>query len=190
MTMKDKLHHLLLLAVVGVGLFMLFNRLYARPWQQHERRLGEAIQSGILMQMAIAEFDKQTGRHPAYAEFTNVFGFISSFQEGVTPGGTNKVISAFDNSGGWFYDEKSGEVRINRNGRYVIGFQTWVDPAQINFRPPTKVEAVHLGRPKILDYGYFNKRLDSGGPQIAEIVRKWAATNTVTKGSNDSTQTK
>ncbi len=175
--MKDLPHRLLLLFLIGMGTFILFQRVYLQKWRQHELALGQAMQSGILMQMAIDEFGKQVGRHPDYGEFTNVFGLIGSFHESVTPDRTNDVTETFDNSGGWFYDEKPGEIRLNCSNRYVIGLQTWVDPSKISFRAPASVEAVRFGRSKILDYSTFNQRLGSGGPQMADIIRKWVIAN-------------
>jgi hypothetical protein len=179
--MKKKLLWLLLLSLTGIGILVFLDQAYWQKWQQHVRFLRGAVERGIMMQMAVDEFDKQVGRHPVYSEFTNVFNLIDSPKDTITPYRTNKVTSAFDNSGGWFYDEKIGEVRINYNGKYVVGFQSWVvDLSKINFRPQTKIETVHYGKPEILDYSYFNERVDACRPQIVEIVKNWAVTNKAT----------
>jgi hypothetical protein len=178
--MKNKYLYLWLVPLIGIGIVVFLDQAYWQKWQQHVRFLRGTVERGIMIQMTVDEFEKQVGRYPVYSEFTNVYSFIGSFQEGVTPHTTNKVTSAFDNSDGWFYDEKSGEVRINYSGKYVIGFQSWVvDLSQIKFRPQTRIETMHFGRLKTLDYSYFNERVEACRPQIEEIVKNWAATNTV-----------
>ena len=187
--MKNKYHYLWLVPLIGIGIFTFLDQVYCQIWQQHLRFLRGTVERGIMMQMAIDEFDKQVGRYPAYSEFTNFYSFISSFQQGVTM--TNKVTFAFDNSGGWFYNEKSGEISINSNGKYVVGFQSWVaDLSKINFRPQMKVETMHFGRLKTLDYSYLTERADAYKPDLVETIKNWVATNLVTPRSIHSSEQK
>src|SRR4051812_48386393 len=98
-----------LLALLAVGVVWLGLR--EQRLTENLRFLRGTIESGILMQMTIDEFHRQFGHAPSFTEFTNSYSFIGSFQQGVTM--TNTITSTFNNSGGWFYDAKSGEICIN-----------------------------------------------------------------------------
>ncbi len=175
MSKRKQIIVLLVLSLSVIGIVVFLDLVYWSKWQQNIYFFNGNMQRGSEMQLTVDEFERQIGRHPLYNEFTNVFGCIGSFQECITL--TNRVTSAFDNLGGWFYDEKSGEVGINRNEKYVIGFQLQVDLSKIHFRPPTKVETIHFGKTELLDYTSFDERIDAERPQIGEIIKNWAITN-------------
>ena len=75
---------LLLSILATLGIVTITYMIYAQVWEQHVRCLNGTIERGIMMQMTIDQFDKSIGRYPTYSEFTNVYSYISSFQQGVT----------------------------------------------------------------------------------------------------------
>lgn len=164
-----------LLSVVGIGVIVCTYMVYLKVWDQHVRRLNGTIERGIMMQMTIDQFDKYMGRYPNYVEFTNVYSYVSSFQQGVTM--TNRVTPSFDDLGGWFYREKSGEINIDSNEHYSIGFMSWVGLSEITFHSPTIVKVIHQGKTTLRDYSYLNQHLNVYMPDIAKTVKDWALTN-------------
>jgi hypothetical protein len=180
--MKERKLVYLLLSLVCVGFILFVLRIYAVNCQQRLLFVRGTVRSGIMMQTEVDEFIRQFNRCPTYIEFTNFFGLIENHRENVTPYKSNRVSSKYDNSGGWFYDDKSGEIRINYKGNYKISFGMQVDVEKINFRPPTKVEAVRFGNSEWLDYSEINAVIDAARPQIGEIIKNWAVTNMVTTG--------
>jgi hypothetical protein len=176
--MISKHGNLLIGASVAFVAIAIIAMMYMRQWQRERVRIiNGSIEKGIMMQMTVDEFEKYIGRYPLYAEFTNVYSFVSSFQQGVTM--TNKVTPTFDNSGGWLYNEKSGEVSINSTQKYAIGFLSSVDLSKISFHSPAKITVERNGNLEVQNYSYLNQRLSACSPQIDDVIKSWAATNNI-----------
>jgi hypothetical protein len=183
---RNRLTILLYLIVVIIATFVAYWK-YIWRWEENRLNLEGELNLSIQMQMLVDDFNEQSSHFPTLNELTHLLPYINtSFNDNTVryytneiPYNTYKIAPAFDNSGGWFYDEKVGEVRINYSGQYYVGIGKWVDLSKIDFRRQTRVEVNCFGRPQILDYTWLNKRLDTIKPQIAKIITTWAATNVV-----------
>jgi hypothetical protein len=183
-----KIIYVFLLIVICVALISWLVWVRARyDYQQYMLFLRGTVRSGVMMQATINEYRRQVGRYPTYSEFTNIYNNIDSFRESITPHMTNRVVPVLDNLDGWFYNEKTGEVKINYNGKYTIGFRSWiVDVSKINFSSPTKVEMMQFGKTKILDFSCFNQLAEACLPQTEGIISNWVATNIITTSAANS----
>lgn len=76
-----------------------------------------------------------------------------------------------------YYNEKSGEVRINSRRTYYVGLASRINLFNTHFRRPTKVDVTHFGRIEIWDYPWANDRVDLEKPQIIQVITNWYATN-------------
>lgn len=137
------------------------------------------------MQLVAEDFNKRMNRYPTGKELTGLLQNICAYNEGVSPYQTDKIVSTFDNSGGWLYDRTSGAVKINYNGKYPIGFRSWVDVSKVNFYIPVKVDAISHGKFETLDFSSLSNWLNSEQPEIQKIITNWATTNVVKTGSKN-----
>lgn len=152
---------------------------FAWRWRQNVVDLDGTVLTGNQIQLVVDDFRDQLGHYPTHDELLQVLPYIFPFEMGLSPVVTNRIVSNFDNLGGWRYDQASGEIRANYNGRYFVGFQTWIDPSKINFNPPTQVQANQSSGPKILDYSPNTNWLNANQAQVEEFIKNWAATNTL-----------
>jgi hypothetical protein len=152
---------------------------FAWRWRQNVVDLYGTVLTGNEIQIVVNEFQRQFGHYPTRDELLQVLPYVFPFEMGLSPAVTNRIVPNFDNLGGWCYDQTSGEIKANYDGRYFVGLQTWIDPSKINFYPPTKVQANQSSGYKILDYSRNTNWLNANQPQVEEFIKNWAATNTL-----------
>lgn len=189
---KNKHSQLILVwCLVGVGVVVFsIHRYYESRWNENLRLLNGTVETGIWLQNVADDFNKEIGRFPTADELGQILYYIRSFREGVSPYQTNKIMSVFDSSGGWYCDEKTGKIEINYDKKYMIGFRSWVDLSDITFRPQARVEVICPNGHKMLNYSYLDNHVSKYNSDIIETIKNWAATNMVTTGLKNATKPK
>jgi hypothetical protein len=137
--------------------------------QQHCDAEGDVCY-GIQIQMVADIFKENYGRYPTPEEFTDLLNL------------TFAAATIVTNRGGparWYYDEKSGKVEINTDGKYQVGPEMRMDLSETSFRRPTKVQETHFSRLKTIDYTWANDRFDKERQEIIDVMTNWYETNTL-----------
>jgi hypothetical protein len=163
----------LVVGVCALGIFFaaLSYYVFIGIWATQERVEEEGnVRFGVHLQALVDDFKHQFGRFPTPNELTNLFTMA-------VYGGPLALSSQLDNSGRWYYDEKSGEVRINSRRIYYIGLASRINLFDTTFRRPTKVAVSHFGKIETWDYTRLNDLVDLEMPQISQILTNWYATN-------------
>jgi len=168
---------------IGIGYYWF----YRCELRQNLANLIGTLEAGAEIQQVADDYKERIGHYPACDTLASVLDCIGPHNECTSPNITNKIVSVRDNCGGWFYNETNGEVRINFDGHYPIGFRSWVDVSKVKFYPPMKVDAICYGKPETLDYSSLSNWLDSKQPEIQKIITNWSATNVVKTGSKNIT---
>lgn len=170
----------LLVTALIVGAFILAYFLKSSGVQHESRfRLDSTVQTGIQLQQVVDEFKKKAGHYPARDDLSGVYSYIGPYNEGISTNVADKISLTQDGSGGWFYNAKTGDLRINIGRKYSLGPQSWVEPNDIDFHSPTKVAMIGPEGTNILDYSWFNNRFKALLPQVDEILTNWIATNKI-----------
>jgi len=125
---------------------------------------------GIEIQALVDDFKEQFGRYPTSDELTNLL-VMTVYVQPLT------LTSELDNSGRWYYNEKSGEVRVNSRRTYYVGLASRINLFNTHFRRPTKVDVTHFGKIETWDYTWANDRVDLEKPQIIQVITNWYTTN-------------
>lgn len=178
--MKKKILILLaeIVALIAINCLVVFFWIYyVNPWHQNRSNLDTTVFVGAEIQVVADSYNAQFHHYPTADELTRLLQQITLFNEGVSAYRTNKFVQKFDDTGGWLYNEGDGSIALNCHTRDTIGFQTWLDPSKISFRPVTGVDINHYGKPKVIDYSWVNDRLTKMKPQIEETIKDWAAKN-------------
>lgn len=163
---------------------------YNWRWKQNLVDLDGTVQAGMEIQQVADSFKDRFQHYPTQLELAQILNYICNYKEGVSPYQTDKIVSVFDNSGGWFYKQTNGGVKINYDGHYAVGFRSRIEVSKINFRLPTKVIVVLRGKPEILDYSRLDDLVKSEEPEIQRILTNWAATNVLAAGSKNAARPK
>lgn len=163
----------LVIGICGIGslvaalLYYLFIACSATQEQVEEE--GN-VYFGIEIQALVDDFKEQFGRYPTPDELTNLL-VMTIYVQSLT------LTSNLDNSGQWYYNEKSGEVRINSRRTYYVGLASRINLFNTYFRRPTKVDATHFGKIETLDYTWANDRVNLEKPQINQVITNLYTTN-------------
>jgi hypothetical protein len=161
------------IGVCALGIFFaaLSYYVFIGIWATQERVEEEGnLRFGIELQVFVDDFKEQFGRYPTPNELTNLFTtFVWE--------GPLRLSSQPDNSGRWYYDEKSGEVRVNSRRIYYIGLASRINLFGTRFRRPTKVDISHFGKKETLDYTWENDRVNLEIPEMTQSLTNWNATN-------------
>lgn len=125
---------------------------------------------GIEIQARVDDFKELFGRYPTSDELTKVL-VMTLYEEPLI------LTSNLDNSGRWYYNEKSGEIRINSRRTYYVGLASRINLFNTDFHRPTKIDVTHFGKMETWDYTWANDRVDLDKPQIIQVITNWYATN-------------
>jgi hypothetical protein len=112
---------------------------FSEKWRLKRTRLLHTLETGIAMQAMATEYRVKFRRNPNYSEFVSIITIVAKIapDEFVTTehGRSSAIVDKLDGSGGWFYDSRTGNVKLNALLLYEYAPSTSVDVSQIEFDP-------------------------------------------------------